>query len=463
MKSFEENETRISNYIHELDKITFKNHNGVDVAMFDAFLDSLSKTIICTKLHPSVSNVFWEKLYFVSTNVSEYVNDYKNVYKHGNNNYCNLCEKIEKLSESLKLFRVRMINCSEIIVNNGPEASDCFEKLIDLYEAFKNKITEIILNENRDYSLIWRKILLTLISNPLGFEHLKNDTGHGRFLDMMYLIIEDYVNVGFRVTCGTSKPNALKRLAHNAVDIPKKVISCISPDVSQNRLQLSNVYRCKTFFQTVDKLFADCARKESEIDTPNRVGDKLQLYRDGVGMTLADVRERDEKYSFDPMRDSYDNLRFLVNWTLAVVYSKLVAVVDEIVISKVVGENITGVLSDLGSKFKQFMNLPLYVSTTPVEPILDMFVNVLKSYDGSDTEDLTYYREILREEFKCLDVVHHSITATKDSFDNSINTLIDTIDRLLSIFKTYETQIQDEAKELGINQSDLLMMFHEWK
>lgn len=73
----------IQNYVDQLKKLEVEISTVTNLKLFNDFLESLSKKIIYPKIHPLVSNTFWDKLYFISTKISKYVIDLK--YLHVDN------------------------------------------------------------------------------------------------------------------------------------------------------------------------------------------------------------------------------------------------------------------------------------------------------------------------------------------------------------------------------------------
>lgn len=90
----DENISKIKTHSKKLKQSAMEIRTDADFENFKKFLQSLSDTVICTKLRPSVSNAFWEKLYFNSTNISEYVIGFIYLHTHFVLKSDDLCKKM---------------------------------------------------------------------------------------------------------------------------------------------------------------------------------------------------------------------------------------------------------------------------------------------------------------------------------------------------------------------------------
>lgn len=463
--SLEESTNKFRNYIHKMKKLDIDVSIRVDINNFEPFLESLSETVICTKLHPLVSNIFWEKLYLVSTKISKYVVDYKYLYMMyedtENATLTDLCEKIEHtMLKTLKLLEDQIIDGKRCLRPGDPKGNKkCFDNLNSLYLQLKNDISEIIFDK-RHRALIWKQILLTLIHNMTGNEHVNvyESFDDQRLLDLQRTmdLIHDYVQVGFRITC-KSEPSRVRRMIS---DLKIKHYHSSSHTTYDGREVYNTCFLYKNFYRTLYEFVGKVANNSSATDN-----NSLQLYWNGDGKTLAQVHDGYKNfYSFYLLRDHYDYLRFFVRWIIAVVYSRFVLIVNQIIAVNDYDQQKTAVvLKKLEPTFQEFTRLPLHIPMA-VKQTLEGFVHVVKAYRGHDKCALEYCERVLDRELEYLGVVPNSSTAEiVGHYDHIMDKLNEIMDLLVQIFRTHDKEgILADENYIGIQPDVLVMTFSKW-
>lgn len=446
---------KTAKHVLKFEQLNIQISNRANFTKFNKFLDSLSKTLICTELHPLVSNVFWDKLYFMSTNISEFVIDFKYLpimlteFPDDQEVYC---QQISNISNSLTPIDNKIKSCEVEVNKNEQEVTQCTNKLNPLYNAIKIDVASIVLHVCGMYDFKWKKTLLALVYSMDNDKPSDGETkDHLQRLTRLQSLIKDIVEVETHATCPVKRSSLKKSLSSKASKLLKKQSSINI----LNDEQFIDIEFYKEFFGTINEFIVHI------LNNLDPVNSELRLYWDDVGMRLTDVHQRYEKHSIDQLKDNYDYLRFFIRWILATVYSKIMTIVDGIVNSNEYYAWPEHSSKDLELKFEAFKNLPFYIDM-PVTKILDMFVYVLKSYDGQDIDDLNNYQKVLYDELDSLGITSLTLATNDGPFSDCFKVLIETVDYLTGSYEKFKVQIESDAEHIGIDRNDLIMMFDVW-
>lgn len=457
-----ENTSKIKRHADKLKQLALEIRIDADFENFKSFLLSLSETVICTKLHPSVSNAFWEKLYFVSTDISEYVIDFKYLHTHFILKSDHVCQQIsDSLEYGLLPINIKIKICERLKAGskNCAKTEQCYYKVEKLYIDFQEIVKKIILRVYGVNDFNWKKLML-LLFHAINYVKSFNCNSDASFLENLKTIqdrIHDYFNTGYLVNClsksnssNQKQPRVIKRRGNPFNRSRREVL--IKETVPLNDIDYLNA-----FFGTINKFVAQILANLNGID------EGLKLYWDGIRMNLTQVHRRYEDNLNDQLRDNYDYHRFLVRWILAVVYTKIKEITDRIVYFENSFSWTKDNIKELELNFEAFLKLPLYIDM-PVKPFLDLFVDTLKTYNDKQNNNviLIQYSNVIQSELESLGVIQDPSNLKHTTLVLLFKELIKTIVFLTNTYQTYSKEIQDAAKHFGIDQNYLIMMFREW-
>lgn len=379
-------------------------------------------------------------------------------------NSCQLCQDISNISTTVETIGQEIQNCeNEVNTQNINNAKALLENILRLYVHFKKTTIDTILKLDGIYLYNWKKILLTAEYNlefvksiknqilKLGFKKLKRLQNH----------IIDYFEIGYEVTCNdvtshwTSYEINYFRNLTSPFQRPSSPLKQPSNIIQHRDVSIDSY---NNFFNTISDFIEELVQYSESID------DELLLFWDGLQMKLKDAFQMYDYYTFDHLQGNYEYFRFFVRWILAVMYSRLrdvfVGIINYQDNDFYLHEDAP---SNLEEKFELFITLPLFIDK-PVKQTLNIFVDILTSYDGNDKRNLERYVTFLDEELENLGVGPISAYNTSNTvkFTERLNTVGFLVDILIEMYAKHEPIIKSAIEIIGINPEDPIMMLREW-
>lgn len=465
-KSFNEiNQNKINEVINELR--TFNINNAiisVDLPNVDSelreerilkcLLSSLASDLIYIALHPALSNLFWERMGFVSSSqISKYVVDFGILDTNVKDNQV-MCDKVTRISKELARIKIQMNKCLQII-----DDGDAYRKLFNLlasknYRIFKcfttykkrwknvmNIIVDVIVNKKYEDNVDLERILLAIIYNmdnqDLFDIRLKKivDDKHIESLINFHHEINNLVEVYSQIACPLddyeSKNNLISSKLSNII-VNNKIRNNLSksPELKPLRSYINYFTYYSRFVATIVINEHTSVMKESNFN--------IKMYWNGTAKTIDEIYNNYKMYAFE-IQDGYDYMTVFVKWIIAVVYSKMFDVLNAIVINKCKPED--EILLSLTKSLNSFSQLELIkFAARPVEDITVMFVDVIDSFDNRNVDVLKVYQIKLENELIYLGVPQYTLleTLTNLSLDERIYKLCNAIVYLKSLYGDFE-------------------------
>lgn len=468
-KTFNEiNKSKIYEIVDELNKFNINDAMSINIpngklreeCILKSLLSSLSSNLIYIAVHPSLSNLFWERIGFVSfSQISKYIVDFRRLDTYNKNNQV-LCDKTKEISTTLISIKIRLEKCLKLVVNHDASRSvvniltskkkkqfRCLSKYIKHWMNIKRIITDVIVNQKyEDSNVSLEKILLIIIYNMdnidlfdmqpdkiinnkrslINFQHEVNNLME--LYSRVMCPLEDYQS---NFTYGIRHDEKSKFSFKNIL----RVHHSEERDDLLKSPELKLLYSYIIFF-TYYSGFMEVLINDNII---NNFSLNIKMYWNGDEKTIDEIYYNYKMHTFQ-IQDGYDYMIFLVKWIIAVVYSKILDVLNSIIICKCKPEDdILILLTDKLLFFRQ-LDLIKFVAR-PVEDIIVMFIDVIDSFDNQNVEILKEYQIKLINELKYLGISQNSLSemlTTNRSHIDSILEVSNVILYLKSIYENYK-------------------------
>lgn len=442
MKSFEKNKYIIKDTIGRMNRLTnVLISKFIGRTEFGSFLQSLSEMVICAKLHPIISNSFWEQINSYSSSlVGHYVINYQSLHTKYTKETVNnlLCFKTSSTLRTLESIGQEMEICIGYDADDNSESNgSCFAEFNRQYKDVVVEIANIAVNTFPQYFLDWEKMLLTLIYNMKNIELFDPDRQDSlrqthvqyltTFVDVIKNVLSEYRYI--ECSCGALL-SSFDEVGECPVDMPKmnnlrrnNTNGEMSTHINQLQIipELVEVFKYEHYFSTVSNRVAQVLDKI-------KYGTKLKLFWDGTEKTLEDVHYDYKMHPFD-IQDGYDYLSFFVKWIITIVYSMLVNIIDEMMISQY--EPKGNEIIVLETFVEMFLKSDLSGNRTVLN-LLPMLIFVIRSFNSQNADDLKNIMNALQDDFEFLNFTTY-LVSTKDTVSNRIQMFLSDIKLLTNI------------------------------
>lgn len=442
----------ITKIMSSLEKIKSKNFKNTGEKKFKRFLNSLSDTLICTIIHPLVTNVLWDKMSFHSFDIFWYTIDYKFIFtKYPNNSNelsTSMCTKIDIMLQTLENSESSK-ECNSV-TNDSPCYNEFHEKINIVY----NGVLRIILDDcqSAEECLEWKKIFLTIEYNIGNISHLKptdNNLWMTERIQMFHtfpLIIKNLLKFRYQVDCSydeSSNKRPGSTLLNNAA--LKNTFSRPLNASWKDNTKMRDALMFMNFFNPYHIL-------AGRLNFATRMRREHKLYWDGVLKTISDVSDLMNRFTFDPLQDACDFQSFIVKWVVSIVYVGLLDILNDIIVFK--HKPIMNAIEQLESSLKGFSEQSFFV-TRSIKNNTSMFIIAVKSFDEKNLEDLKYCREILIGELEFFGAPPHLRPNMKDSIASRMKSFAIEVNEISTRTTSYWLPVVLEHSEF-VGKNDLI-------
>lgn len=477
--NFNGNSHEVQKFINRLDSMKMPNVKKKNY--LDAFINSLSQIIVCSKLHPSVSDFFREKMYLSPTFLSELTEDYPYFYikKDGAVINDSLCVKIQNVVRLMNNIRHLVVKCCAS--TDVESIKPCIKRLN--FEELSNYINEIS-NLDEENEKIWKNIYLTLNFNLSYGEIFKdnlntplNDNQIREIKNFFFVVMND-LEIQYHVSC-KSKLNSFMQIGNAFIEDDFTIQNKLNkPQVQFNPNEVNiinkpfeDIYVYEIFFQNITS-FLESHIMENVV-SPYK---NLKHVWDGTNKTLMYAYDNYKKYPID-LQDNYDFLRFFVQWFLKVVIVNIVQFVDEMINALHPKSPVVfNALDRLRIKrvktvveFPLHLHLPNHIYLPlSVRGLLITFILVTNSYHSPgkrSIDDLNYFKHVLQNEFGYNPLDSENFfpcPPTVNNIPDRISSLTNLIKNFIKIYESFASQINDLLRKKGVRLNEYVMMFNEW-
>lgn len=487
MKPFNEESTfKINKIINELKGFQIENFISIIISndlstgsILKNLLLSLSSTLIFIAIHPIISNLFWEKMSFVSSsNISNFVVDYANLEtKNKNNQY--LCDKAAEISKKLNVIKNNIELCDKHVaarynyysigktnIQNDKLVDSCFKTFNEHWKKLKHFINDVVQKNEQDDNVKLNTILLIIIYNMdnvelFNFNVQQSINNQGiKNLIKFHHDINILMDVYTHITC----PRHDFKL-----NIFPKFMGKINLSISNSKPKLNNdlsirlINAYKNFFSFFRDFVIQVMSYEEQIEKYNL---NIKMYWNGAEKTVFDIYS-DYKMNTIEIQDSYDYMNFTIKWFIAVVYSNILYILKKIISGKY--QPATNELDEL---LKQSLNCYMQLTLVkfvprPVQDIIEMFMDVIVLFDNENVDMLIDYETKLNNELDYLGIIPNSlskITNNDDSLIEHIYAFQGVIYFLNTIFQEFKPIVTQILHNIDVIENKInLFMFSETK
>lgn len=442
MNSYPENKTVITNSIQTLKKITnIRIPNVTNQTEFGMFLKSLSKMKIYAKLHPEISNIYWEQMRTYNLDsVQSFVVNVQSFYLSENPKNNSVCNRMSSTLNLLKIIEQQIKTCNKYNEENELESTDtsCFTEFNKNYDKLIIEIAEISLKiPENDYLIDWHKMLLKLLYNKnnialfnvdqqksldfTGMQHLIT------FMNTVQLLFSEnqyvYCNHVWSVESGGTLVATSSNSTPEAVNSENEMVKIenITDLLTNESFEYISLFI--NSFQTINHYV-------EQLPLEYRV--KFKLYWDGSKKTLNDVLVGYKMNTFD-LQDAYDYTNFFIKWIITIVYSRLMGIFDKIRTTSdyVLPEDD---IKTLKIKIESFIKTEL-IKTVPVASMFSFFIDALTLFSKNQTKMLDLIPKIQFGGFEYLGYVDGSLPDVDGDVSARIKAFSSDMDLILSAIK----------------------------
>lgn len=437
----------VRTHINDLDTLSF--NYPTKKADLLSFLGKMSQYVICSKLHPAITNAFWGRMYIYKSNIFEYMIDFKPVQTSAAviNDKNFFCDKIETILSTTATMNQLLDECDKIV--NGGDVD--VESIVTCFTRFNDQCKELQIyvssvNEKcfPDGSMEWQK-MITLIDYNLKYMESFNIKVQKSMDGHRIKSIKNFVS---DIVGGVRAQNEIYCVDGGMVPTDG------SPAIPSLRSLLGssegerNMPKIATANGPYEEHFHSLSDLAKEIIFDDRLEEDFKLYRDGVETTFYEVYNYNTKYAHD-LQDGYDLHIFMIKWILTVLYTRIRDIIELMMFFKIKIEQsyIDRLCGCLGPIFQ---NLPLFTYIIP-DYVFSRFLTIIKEFDGSDIQELESFQTLLNSELDFIGIVSDSIPNMLDGIDARVQSLETNITILIDIYdrsKSKMDRIKVDEKSL---------------
>lgn len=432
----------------------------------------LSEHPICSKLHPSISNVHLGQVYYYDTIIFKYMVDFKHVHQQlpvieGNKTV--LCSEIDRSQKLVNSIKRKISHFGNFTKPIEPEdestTTSCYVdfnifhiKCMKLQATVSYIVETFFPGEGTE----WQKMHLLLNFNMDIVELYHSDasgeqewmnTQRKQSLLKLFSDMMNFFKFQSHIYCGKNKSFLKKGVKY----VAKKPLSLLTGNNEKKNKDDSEILDTVAEATSVDiyqKYFKCFVEFTDHVSEYYDLDEQFRLYWDGGQKSILESNSSLKNYTFD-LQDGYYLQDFIVKWILSVAYTRIRDIIDVMVFYeyKLTAADVNVLTKCLKSAYE---NLPLFVFEV-TEYVFNRFLVVVTDFDGINKDELKNFKTLLESQLDLIGIVPDSISSELhfQIVSKLINSLKMKIRSLVKIYREkfdYYSDIDDVLKTLGLRK-----------
>lgn len=440
---------------------------GVQNMNFAQFLDALCQTPVFAKLHPALTNVLWDKMFYSYSTVGDLTVDFKALSTKSTSvgiNNRDRCSTVRSAMESVEFLEQRVDEC-ELLVGRGSHAPvvDAVDALYALSERLWSHVLAAVERCSGDCGM-WSLIMLTVETYQANVSQIKSQGSWLMMFDNRVRVLRhfhrdlrtslqarDYVYRCDRERTmekqyWQARDGVLESLGYG--DLDEDELGDMTKHPVDDTLDVIDAFQ--DYFQS----YGDYLHTLFVLEPVIGSDPQIRMLWDGAPRTMYEVLDAVKRYPFD-RQDGYSFQMFAVKWMYAIVFGRIWDILGDMI---VFGYKLQAYeLNTLVKVLVHFCNnLPLYTYRAPSYDIL-RFTLIVQEFNGRNKNELLSFRRVIEDELRIFGVVLDTVPNMKGRISDRILLLVMLVKVLVQVYEeSAKSTIMSAVDNMNFNQENVL-------